>query len=180
VGQDVSVESLAAPGRGVGFALELALAPLLGERLRYIGRAADLVWVGIGRDVALPERSAGSRALAEHAMHLQCPWRLTMCGDPLVGSSDLYRSPGSNDWADAELAPGASAFDVVAAELTRSADADYHVEVITGNDWGGVSISFGGELLLEVLPVSTASRECWRYFRPGTDDHFIVFEPSDE
>jgi hypothetical protein len=180
--QDVGVQSPRAPGDAVGAAIESALAAMLGERLRYVGRATDLVWVGIGRDVEVPRRGGRTRVLAEHAMHLQCPWRLTLLGNPLIGSSDLHRSIGSNELADGELAPGEAAFDPVAGQLTADAgDRDHHVEVIVGDDWGGVSVGFTGGLVLDILPVTTASDECWRYFRPGDDDqHFVVFESSEE
>jgi hypothetical protein len=176
------MQSPSAPGDGVGAAVESALAAISGERLRYIGRATDLVWVGIGRDVEVPRRDGGTRVLAEHAMHLQCPWRLTLIGTPLVGSWDLHRSTGSNEWADGELAQGEAVFDPVAERLTADGgDRDYRVEVVVGNDWGGVSVGFTGGLVLDVLPVTTASDECWRYFRPGEDDeHFVVFEPPEE
>lgn len=166
----------------MGATVESALAAMLGEPLRYVGRATDLVWVGIGDDVELPRRGSGTRVLAEHAMHLQCPWRLTQRGHPLVGSWDLHRSIGSNEWADGELALGEAAFDPIAVRLTAEAvDRDQRVEVIVGNDWGGVSVGFSGGLVLDVLPVTTASDECWRYFLPGRDgDHFVVFEPAEE
>lgn len=175
------MHSPSAPGRGVGAAVESALAAMSGERLHYVGRATDLVWVGIGRDVEVPRRGGGTRVLAEHALHLQCPWRLTLLGTPLVGASDVHRFTGSNEWADSELAPGGAAFDPVAAQLTaESASRDHRVEVIVGNDWGGISVGFTGGLVLDVLPVTTASDECWRYLRPGDDDHFVVFEPPEE
>lgn len=172
------MHSPSAPGHGVGAAVESALAAMRGERLRYIGRATDLVWVGIGRDVDVSRRGGGTRVLAEHAMHLQCPWRLTLLGTPLVGSWDLHRPAGSNEWADGELAQGEAAFDPVAAQLSSDGgDREHSVEVLVGNDWGGVSVGFTGGLVLDVLPVTTASDECWRYFRPGDDDdHFVVFE----
>jgi hypothetical protein len=175
------VRSPHAPGHGVGAAVESVLAPMLGERLRYVGRASGLVWVGIGDDVDMPRRGGGTRVLAAHAMHLQCPWRFTLLGHPLVGSWDLRRSIGSNEWADGELAPGGAAFDPVAVRLTAdAADRDQRVEVIVGNDWGGISVAFTGGLLLDVLPVTTAADECWRYFMPGADeDHFVVFEPEE-
>jgi len=178
----VGVQSPSAPGDGVAAAVESALVAMLGQRLRYLGRATDLVWVGIGRDIEAPRRGGGTQVLAEHAMHLQCPWRLTLLGNPLVASWDLHRSTGSNEWADGELAKGEAAFDPVAAQLTaEGGDRCHRVEVIVGNDWGGVSIAFSGGLVLDVLPVTTASDECWRYFRPGDDDdHFIVFEPPEE
>jgi hypothetical protein len=180
--QDVEMQSPSAPGDGVGAAVESALAALLGEPLRYLGRATDLVWVGIGRDVEAPRRGGGTRVLAEHAMHLQCPWRLTLLGKPLVASWDLHRSTGSNEWADRELAQGEAAFDPVAAQLSaEGGDGDHRIELIVGNDWGGVSMGFTGGLVFDVLPVTTASDECWRYFRPGEDDeHFVVFEPPEE
>lgn len=171
-----------APGDGVGTAVESALAAMMGERLRYVGRATDLVWVGIGRDVEVPRRGGGTRLLAQHALHLQCPWRLTLLGEPLIGSWDLHRSTGSLEWADGELEQGEAAFDLVAVQLTADAsERDHRVEVIVGDDWGGVSVGFSGGLALDVLPVTTASDECWRYFRPDEDDnHFVVFEPLEQ
>jgi hypothetical protein len=180
--QDTGVDSPVAPGEGVGAAVESALATMLGGRLRYVGRATDLVWVGIGRDVEVPRRAGGTRVLAQHALHLQCPWRLTLLGVPLIGSWDLHRSIASGEWAGGELAPGDAAFDPLAVQLTADADdRDHRVEVIIGDDWGGASVGFTEGLVLDMLPVSTGSDECWRYFRPGDDDgQFVVFEPAEE
>ena len=167
-----------APGSGVGEAIESALGALSGERLRYVGRATDLVWLGIGRDVETADRYGGTRLVAEHALHLQCPWRLTLLGVPLVGSWDVHRSIGSNEFADGELLQGEAAFDPIAAELTAEAgEEEQHVSRLTGDDWGGVAVEFISGLMLEVLPVTTGSDECWRYLQPGKDiEHFVVFE----
>ena len=102
--------------------------------------------------------------------------------EPLIGSWDLHRSTGSDEWADGELGQGEAAFDPVAVQLTADAgDRVNRVEVIVGDDWGGISVGFAGGLILDVLPVTTASDECWRYFRPDEDDdHFVVFESSEQ
>ncbi|CAA9576012.1 MAG: hypothetical protein AVDCRST_MAG87-2878 [uncultured Thermomicrobiales bacterium] len=166
------------PGSGIGKAIESALGVLSGERLRYIGRATDLVWLGIGRDVETVDRHGGIRLVAEHALHLQCPWRLTRLGVPLVGSWDVHRSIGSNEFADGELLQGEAAFDPIAAELTAEAgEEEQHVNRLTGDDWGGLVLEFTSGLMLDVLPVTTASDECWRYLQLGDDtEHFVVFE----
>ena len=54
----------------MGAAVESALVAMLGEPLRYVGRATDLVWVGIGDDVDTPRRGGEIKVLAEHALHL--------------------------------------------------------------------------------------------------------------
>ena len=176
------MRSPSVPGEGVGAAIETALAAMLGEPLRYVGRAADLVWIGIGDDIEILRHGGGTRVLAEHAMHLQCPWRFTLRGHPLVATWDLHRSIGSDEWADGELAQGEAAFDPAAVRLTAdAADRDQRVEVIVGNDWGGVSVAFTGGLVLDVLPVTTAADECWRYFMPDADEnHFVVFERQED
>jgi len=84
----------------VGAAVESALVAMLGARLGYLGRRIDLVWVGIGRDIEVARRGGGTRVLAEHAMRLPGPWRVTLLGNPLVASWDLHRSTWSDEWAD--------------------------------------------------------------------------------
>lgn len=172
------MRSPSGPGKAVGETIGSALGAVLGERLRYIGRAADLVWVGIGQDVETTDRRGGPRVRAEHALHLQCPWRLTRFGVPFIGSEDLYRAIGSNESADGELLHGEAAFDPAAEALTADADRSEHlVERVVGDDWGGFSMEFSNGLVLDVLPVTTASDECWRYFKPGEDGkHLVVFE----
>ncbi len=172
----------AAPGHGVGATIESVLAAMSGDRLRYLGRATDLVWIGVGADVEAPDRHGRRRVLAEHALHLQCPWRLTRLGLPLLASWDVYRAVGSDERAEDELLPGEAAFDPVAQELTTAAEqSDQRVERLVANDWGGFVMEFTGGVMLEVLPVTTASEECWRYFRPGEDvDHFVVFDDPEQ
>ena len=101
---------------------------------------------------------------------------------PLMGSWDVYRAVGSDDRAEGELLPGEAAFDRAAEALTATAEhADHRMQGVEATDWGGFTMAFTGGLLLEVLPVTTASEECWRYFRPGENlDHFVVFQGPDE
>ena len=162
--------------------IESALGAMSGERLRYVGRATDLVWIGVGREVEGPDGRGGRRVRAEHALHLQCPWRLTGAGVPLLGSWDVYRAVGSDERGDGELPPSGAAFDPVAHQVTSAAErSDHLVERVDADDWGGFTLEFTGGVVLEVLPVTTASEECWRYFRPGEDvGHFVVFQDPDE
>jgi hypothetical protein len=71
----------------------------------------------------------------------------------VVGSWDLHRSIGSNEWADSELAQGEATFDAAAVRLTaEAADRDQRVEVIVGNDWGGISAALTGGLCSRYCP----------------------------
>ncbi|MDQ6724856.1 MAG: hypothetical protein M3066_01570 [Actinomycetota bacterium] len=72
---------------------------------------------------------------------------MTLLGKRPGRSRHLRRSIGANEWADGELAHGEAAFDPVAAQLSaEGADRDHRVEVIVGNDRGGVFVGFPGGL----------------------------------
>lgn len=162
--------------------LESELSGLAGERLRYIGRAVDLVWIGFGEDVEIEERRGGTRIVARRALHLQCPWRISRDSLPLVGSQDVYRSPGSDELDDDAVdRAGGTAFDVAARALTAEAEQlDLRVTSLAADEWGGLRLVLDGGLTLEALPLSTRSTELWRYIvfdEPG--HHLVVFDDRD-
>ena len=75
------MSSPTAPGSGVGKAIEAALGALPGQRLRYIGRATDLVWVGIA--VRKTRVGFAHRALVGSHIHVRSVRGTTSTGDRL-------------------------------------------------------------------------------------------------
>ncbi|MFD9791442.1 hypothetical protein ACFWXK_10885 [Streptomyces sp. NPDC059070] len=158
-----------------------ALHRLVGSPLRDVGRASDLAWFSFGepRHVAGPDGS--TRIVHEHALHLQCPFRLSDNTAVLMGSQDVYYPadrPSSSDdpfdWdrQDANLLD--HRIEEVRARIERDNPVVEHAQA---DPFGGFRLAMSGGLNLQVLPVTSFRREHWRYLRPYTDEeHFVVFE----
>lgn len=155
-----------------------SLAELVGARWRYAGRACDIVWLGFGSVIELPDGRGGTREVAEFALHLQGPWRIYLGDERLTGRSDLHLPrpgwTGEFDW-DVQ---GANRFDVRAAELTTRLDG-------TRTSVTSVEVDADGDLtvfLSDGFRIETrcggSGHEDWRFFRPGNDDH-VVMPPED-
>lgn len=142
--------------------LERAFAPLLGLRLLWIGRAADMARVAFESD---------------RFLHIQCPWRLEGPRGVVTGRRDLWlpADPDESGWLE-------KSYD----ELPNLRDARleaFHREIaampeglrLTGvraDAHGGLDLDFSGGWKLQVFPDSSRG-ENWRLFRKG-DDHFVV------
>jgi hypothetical protein len=85
------------------------------------GRAADMMWLGFGEEMAAPTRRDPDRRCAQHRVHVSCPLRLEHPTGILVASSDIYRPPETPEsWDEFEWdKPGANLFDASLAAYWR-------------------------------------------------------------
>jgi hypothetical protein len=176
------MSGMVGPGAGVAAGVEDALSILVGERLRYLGRAADLAWIGFGDDVEVRSELTGAmRTLAEHALHVQCALRIAGPDGPFVGGGDMWiwPDPGAADRERPDV--GEALFDRRADQLASVVDTGLvTVATIQADDWGGFVLLCSHGWSVEVFPDTTVSEEQWRYFRPGDhDSHFVVFDEEE-
>jgi hypothetical protein len=176
------MSGMVGPGAGVAAGVEDALSILVVERLRYLGRAADLAWIGFGDDVEVRSELTGAmRTLAEHALHVQCALRIAGPDGPFVGGGDMWiwPDPGAADRERPDV--GEALFDRRADQLASVGDTGLvTVATIQADDWGGFVLLCSHGWSVEVFPDTTASEEQWRYFRPGDhDSHFVVFDEEE-
>jgi hypothetical protein len=157
--------------------IQNALAPLVGLPLRYIGRAADLLWVHFGELREIPDRKGGTRTVGKWALHVQCPWRIVRPPTILIARGDCFYASDSDEPYDWD-AGRESGFDRRAAPLNHEFESSPpRVAAVAVDAVGGFSLRLDGGQVFEVFPDdSTGSdSEHWRIFRPGRDERHFVF-----
>ncbi|MCX2952131.1 hypothetical protein [Lentzea sp. NEAU-D7] len=158
-----------------------SLAGLVGERWRCVGRACDLVWLGFGAVLELPDHRGGTREVAEFALHLQGAWRVHLGDERLTGASDIRLPPpgwtgdGEFDW-DVQ---GTNRFDVRAAKLTTHLrGAQVVVTSVEVDGDGDLTVFLSDGFRIEAR-CGGSGREGWRFFRPGDIDSHVVMPPEE-
>jgi hypothetical protein len=161
--------------------IERSLSVLIGEPFAYIGRAADLVWVGFGAEVHAPNERHPGRRVATYALHVQCPLRVDIGGRAWLGSWDMYAQPESPEETPDDFdwhAPGSNLFDRRAAELNaRLGQSPVTVTSLAADSAGGLTIEMTDRVRLQVFPESSFRIESWRFFLPS-GPHFVVLSES--
>ena len=64
---------------------------LIGEPLSEIGRAANMLWMGFGKDVKTTNLKGQERTVSEYALHVQCAWRMIYKKEIIIGNNDFYQ-----------------------------------------------------------------------------------------
>ena len=138
-----------------------------------IGRACDLLWLGLGEDIDYIDYKGRTSKKSEYALHLQCPWRIKNAeGRIVVASYDMYEPNSTIEWFedfDWDI-QGNNLYDekieiwfkekdrfVIAYELQT--DLDLIVTFDDGNS-------------LEIFMNKTTDTEYWRFF--NSENHVVV------
>jgi hypothetical protein len=159
-------------------AIQQALMRLVGLPLRFIGRAANLLWLHFGATHEVAARGGGTKTVGDWAIHVQCAWRLCRHGRIELAYRDYYYS-ADGDALDDWDTPGKSRFDRLAAVLGREFETTPPVvHSVTTDDVGGFSLTLSHDYRLDVFPDHSShddDSEHWRLFEPGSDrEHFVV------
>ena len=150
---------------------------LKNKRVRYIGRAGNLLWIGIGEDVSNIDYKGRKRVFAKFSLHIQCPFRILLNTKIIIGNNDIYepnteKIPLENfNWESY----GDSLFDKqlekIASELYTN---DVKVIDINLSLIGDLQIILSNNLCIETFINGTSNSEMWRFFETGTDlPHFV-------
>jgi hypothetical protein len=155
--------------------------PLIGLRLSIVRRAADMLVLHFG--VIRPHHS-GTGTVGDHALHVQCPWRLQGPLGTITGRDDLwvYAGPGErpDNWSYED---GFSLQDqkldkyFARDEATRSwvNEKDGFVVMSTEETGhGDVRLELQNGMALVLFPAGSVS-EAWRFFTPGEGGDHVVF-----
>lgn len=163
--------------------IELALNPLIGLPLWGIGRAYDLEWFEFGkqRQISLSNtQKEKHKIVGDFSLHIQCSWRISDSGNIIVASKDRFYRAGDNPYSNLEEfewdVQGANRCDELVSQLTQKQIFNLMiVSSIEGDNLGGLKLGFRNGYQLEVFPDISFEAECWRFFRPYSDEeHFIV------
>ena len=154
------------------------LSILVGLSTRYIGRAANIAWLGFGSDVVIKTHKGEERVLAKYALHLQTTFRVLSLEKVLFGSYDMYEPNTKTKWTEDFQwdVQGANYYDEHANELTMELErGEILVTKIDATSYGDLTITLSNELVLEVYVDRGKESECWRFFEPGSENkHFVV------
>ncbi|NHC43059.1 hypothetical protein G6549_24490 [Bacillus sp. MM2020_1] len=155
------------------------LGKLVGLKLQYAGRASNLFWLGFG-DIVEIIRRGRTEETAEHALHIQCSWRISLGKKIVVASRDFY-SPssewdGDNEDFDWDI-KGNNRFDERIKTFIKD-NGQIKVLQIDSDEVGGLNVFLSGGYKLEVFPDSSEDdeqSEHWSFFnRKENSLHFIV------
>ena len=147
----------------------VALSPLVGVELSAARRAADMLTLHFG-----PLRQSGKGSVGDHALHVQCAWRIDGPDGIVTGRAELWepvdverRYAEDFDYDDEPNLRDVRVRNWLAA-------GPHVVEDVEADDFGGAAIHFGGGFALRMFPMATRTED-WRIFGPGDDDsHFVV------
>jgi hypothetical protein len=161
--------------------IEAALRSLVGLPMWGPTRAANMLSLQFGEPRLAPTRRDPTREAGERALNMFCPWRLVRGRELIAGSGDLY-TPADAE-ADLESfdwdARGATWWDRRLGQFFAAQGEPLVVRDALADPIGGFTLSFDGNVRIEVFPASAAAphveTEHWRLFGPGTSEaHFVV------
>ncbi len=158
----------------------LSLRTLIEDRLRALG-GLRLMGIGRGADMAMLDFKGPGLEVADHVLHIQCPWRLEGPQGIITGRSDLWDSADPDDpaWMEHpdDYEKWRTLLDERLHEFHAKAGGDptaLYVRSITADDNGGFLMELAGGYRIFVFPAGSRG-ECWRYFRPhSSEPHFVV------
>ena len=154
------------------------LSVLIGKRMRYIGRAGNLTWLGFGRDTTSRDVHGLEKTFAQFVLHIQCSFRICMSGKKLLGSYDLYE-PNSQMAMCSDFnweTHGLSLYDEHAQTIRNMLSQKvYKVLEIACNDFCDLTIILSDKMRIEIFSNNSSEAEDWRFFEHGREvPHFIV------
>lgn len=151
------------------------LENMVNQKARAIGRASDLLWLGLGKTIDDTDYKGRAIKKSEYSLHLQCPWRIKDRNDfVVVASYDMYEPNSKTDWSEDFNwdIQGNNLYDekvkiwfeeqerfVVAYELKTNLD---------------LIVIFDDGTFLEIFINTTTEVECWRFFPFKSENHVVV------
>jgi hypothetical protein len=153
--------------------IQRSISALVGLPLWAVGRAADLAWFEFGdrRTVLGKEQLVG-----DYALHIQCPWRMTLGDKIITGRGDIFCTPEESEEpnpTDFDWQTG-NRFDRIVAVLFDHESRQFTVQGVQAGDAGSLVLELEDGYKLEVFPHDSEGGEHWRFFKPySTDPHFV-------
>jgi hypothetical protein len=133
-------------------------------------------WLCIPKVVT--DRRGKQKQVGDHAIHVQCSWKIANQSGILVASNDFYVPSsswvGEYDHCDWEL-NGNNLFDKRMQELFTRNSIQPGVTKVQVDQYGGFKLIFTDDLVLEAFPDSSNDSENWRMFVPYDErKHFVI------
>lgn len=141
---------------------------LIGVQGISFGRVAAMAWINFGADDS------------EYALHLQCSFRIRDKDEILVTNTDMFEPSESAlkkpmfdydtfEWDE----QGENRYDEWVKKLNPAYLRSLKVTDAKVNVCGDVTILLEQEIVIDVF-VNATVEECWRLFKIGSDQHFVM------
>ena len=159
--------------------MKYVLTKLLGQRLKEIGRAANMLWVGFGDDIIYVNLKGKPIVKSEYALHVQCDWEIAFGNEVVLKRNDfdIPKDKTSRQLFDAEQF-GNSRFDKISMEFNAAIKANpTYVVNYSLHMTGELELELSDNLVIKIYPNSPSEGESWRFMMSGSDEgHLVVFE----
>ena len=153
-----------------------AVGTLVGMPLWSLGRAADLAWFQFGSRRSVKDWKEKEK-VGDYALHVQCPWRITLGESVVIGRGDIFcrpeereePTPADFDWQKSNR------FDRIVRQLFEKESLQFMVQAVQAGNAGNLYIELEDGYQLERFPHDSESGEHWRFFKPYIEgSHFVV------
>ena len=157
------------------------LNDLLGLPWWGLGRARDSQWFHFGERRTSSSPTSSPREVGDYAVQVRAPWRVCVDGKIVLGSRDVTFPRGTSRLdevpADFDWKRHPTRLDEVAEALQQQL-LPRNVGRVHRESTGSVSITFEGDLSLEIFPDGATESESWRLLVPGDSDRQHLVEES--
>lgn len=154
------------------------LDEIVGKPVCSMGRAANMLWIGIGERFMTVNWRGEAVEKSTYALHIQTRWRIVneTKKEVLLAAGDMY-SPRTGMPYDKEFdweLQGNNLFDEKCQSWLER-EMPVYIKRYEINQWGDLTLLFSNEEMLQVFNTSSDDSECWRLFMPGKDrPHLVV------
>jgi len=165
--------------------VENELSKLIGERIRLFRRAAFMLNVCFGSDVAHRSLTGARQNInistePRFNLHIHSSWRLLQDDEICLGQSDMFnRMAGfKTTEKDDMMYVEDAVFDEFSKELNQNFEMKrINIIKVEANELGDLKICMEDNYCLEVFVDTCGNNESWRFFDINEEkEHFVVFE----
>lgn len=150
---------------------------LVDQPICAIGRASDMLWLGIGEERSVLDRNGCMVKKSTYALHVQSMFRMVNKErkEILFASSDFY-SPNSKILEGKEFdwdIQGNNLFDEK-SQIWLKNDGIKYIKEYRINNWGDLLLVLSNGDCLKVFVATSDCTECWRLFKCESDEEHMV------
>jgi hypothetical protein len=116
--------------------------------------------------------------VGDYALHVQCPWRITLEDKIIVGRGDMFGDillkQNNTPACDVDWNKG-NTFDGIVKEFLLNESRQLMVQIVSVGHAGSLTILLEGNYRLEIFPYDSSEDEHWRFFKPHAGEPHLVF-----
>ena len=173
------------------------LNQLLNQKVCAIGRACNMLWLGIGKELIVLNKNGEEVKKSTFAIHVQSAWRIVNRerNEIVVASSDIYvpnskivKQDFHSNWHATGIrildskhnekefdwdVQGNSLFDEKAQQWLDTSNP-INVKEYKITRWGDLLLTFSNDDRLEIYVDCSDEAECWRFFQCESNNKHLV------